>query len=262
MIFVFFIVFINLPRVKDVYFIVRIRSALVYSVYPFQYAAGSISNGISKTTIKVFTLLDASNRNIKLVQQLEEIKAKNQVLDRVVGENIKLKKALGFYTENPYQLKLLPAKVTARSGSNLFSSVLINRGEKHGVRTDLAVISANGLMSKIVETSLYASRVLLLIDPASSVSARDERTEDFGVIEGRGLSPLSMKYVPASSALELKDKIITSGMSDIFPPGIPVGKVIKTEKKDYDIFQMVKVSPYVNFSKLDQLFVVLPIKGK
>ncbi|MBU0687437.1 MAG: rod shape-determining protein MreC [Candidatus Margulisbacteria bacterium] len=256
LILIVFVLFINLPRVRDVYFIARLRSTLVLAVYPFQYAASAISTTVSGSFGRVTTLFGASSENDKLKDQVSQMKAQVLSFETIVQENQDLRRTLGFYRDNPYKLKLLPAQVIAYGGSNLHSTVMINRGTQHGVVKDAAIISAAGLVGKTEEVFKYTSRVLLIIDPASSVSARDAQTKDFGVIEGRGLSPLSMKYVPASSDIKVSDKVITSGMSDIFPPGIPIGEITAAAKKDYDIFQMVKVKPFVNFSKLDQVFVV------
>lgn len=259
---VIFWVLINLPHLRDVYFVARVRAAVGFVFYPFQYVAEAVVSSVYSTVVHVGGLHNAALENAELKKQIAAHKARALAFNRLVRENQELKETLGFLEDNPYALKLLTARVISRGGSNLYRTVLINRGSRHGVKSDMAVISAQGLVGKTEEVFPYSARVLLVISPASAVSALDERTRDFGVIEGRGTAPLSMKYVPASSDIQINDQVVTSGMSDIFPPGIPVGRIIKTQKKDYDIFQLVKVKPLVDFAKLNQLFIVLNTLGK
>jgi rod shape-determining protein MreC len=77
-----------------------------------------------------------------------------------------------------------------------------------------------------------------------------------GIASGNSMGPVKIKYMSSNADVRVGDKIITSGMSDIFPKGIIVGFVRSIDKKDYDVFQKVEVSPAVRFSRLDKVFVV------
>ncbi len=77
-----------------------------------------------------------------------------------------------------------------------------------------------------------------------------------GIAAGNSIGPLKIQYMSATAAIKEGDKIVTSGMSDIFPKGILIGTVRSVSKRDYDIFQKVDVNAAVIFSKLDKVFVV------
>ena len=66
-----------------------------------------------------------------------------------------------------------------------------------------------------------------------------------------------MKYVSTDAEMKPGDVIITSGMSEVFPKGIAIGRVISVSKKDYDLFQKITLSPAINFSKLENVFVIV-----
>lgn len=119
------------------------------------------------------------------------------------------------------------------------------------------MINEEGLVGRVFEVSQFSSKVLLINDPSSAVSIVDASTGDMAIASGNSIGPLTVKYMPAGAEIKAGDRIVTSGMSDIFPKGILVGTVKSFSKKDYDIFQKIEVSPAVNFSRLDKLFVVV-----
>jgi rod shape-determining protein MreC len=79
---------------------------------------------------------------------------------------------------------------------------------------------------------------------------------DLGIMVGGAMSSLQMKYVGAASSISVGDQILTSGVGGVFPKGIPVGTVIKTSVRDYDIFKYVEIKSFTDFSRLKGLFVV------
>jgi rod shape-determining protein MreC len=88
------------------------------------------------------------------------------------------------------------------------------------------------------------------------VAAVDRRSRDLGEIEGYSPRILVMKYVGSGGDVQPGDKIVTSSVSEIFPPGVPVGTVTRAEKKEHDLFYRIEVEPAAKFSKLEELFFV------
>ena len=224
-------------------------------LYPFKYTGLVFYNVVTSGTSNFIKLRGIQKENEQLKQELGEYKAKNLLLSELEKENQKLKEMLNFRSKY-FGAKLLPAEVIGRSGSNWFEIIEINRGSLDNVITDTAVINKEGLVGRIFEVSGFSSKVLLITDPASAVSVIDAETGDMGILTGNSLRPLTIKYMSANAMVKVGDKIITSGMSEIFPKGIIVGEVKSINKKVYDIFQKVEVSPAVNFSKLDKVFVI------
>ena len=139
----------------------------------------------------------------------------------------------------------------------LHSDCRINRGRKDGVVQDAPVINENGVVGRAIDVTRASAKVLLISDPNSSIGGLNEKSRDLGVVVGGGLENLKMKYVVPSAKIEVGDVILTSGIGGIFPKGIPIGKVKKVQMRDYDIFKQVEIEPVVDFSKLEDLFVVI-----
>ena len=178
------------------------------------------------------------------------------MLDGLERENLMLREALGFKSRF-FGGRLVAAEIIGRSSSNWFEVVEINRGQGDNVVPDTAVINSEGLVGRVYEVSRFTSKVLLINDPTSAVSIIDGRTGDMAIASGNSIGPVGIKYMPANADVQVGDKIVTSGLSEIFPKGILVGTVKAISKKDYDIFQKVDVAPAVNFSRLDKLFVLV-----
>jgi rod shape-determining protein MreC len=255
---VLFLVLINLPRVGDIYLFKQTRMVLAAVVYPVQLAGKTFFSFAGSSFGRLATLFSASSQNQQLKTELAALKVKLVAAESLQAENRQLSAALNFLSRSP--LKLLPSRIISDGASNLFGTLLINRGSSHGVEKDMAVIAPQGLVGKIDEVFPFSARVLLIVDPQSFVSAYDQASGDFGLVAGKNFY-LSFDYVPVSAGLRVGDLLVTSSRSDIFPSGLAVGKISKVTKKDNDIFQVVKVVPTVDFSRLDFVFVVQNRRG-
>ena len=114
-----------------------------------------------------------------------------------------------------------------------------------------------GLVGRIVEVSAFSSKAMLITDPGSSVAAEVSRSRDYGIVQGGVGNKLIMKYVAAGGEVRAGDRIVTSQISTVYPPGIPVGEVIKASKKEQDLFYHIEIRPAVDFSKIEEVYIKL-----
>lgn len=226
-------------------------------------------------------LTDAELQRDKL--QLEVLK-----LDESLEENNALRSALNYVKNAP--LKLVPAQVIARKPSTWYNTLIIDKGALDKIETDSPVIvpvgDYAGLVGKVSEVRNDNTAVIILLtDEMCQVSARIEGTADQGIIAGqRGslkIQPnlslplefapelkdafqaqpdLLLKYLPKIAASTKDRNIISSGAGDLFPENLLLGKVIDFKLGAIDAEAIVK--PAVDFSKLKNVFVVLPEKSK
>ena len=98
---------------------------------------------------------------------------------------------------------------------------------------------------------------MILTDPESLVAALDARSRDAGIIVGSGSGRLFMRYVSIGADIAIGDPIVTAALSTVFPAGLPVGQVARAERKGQELFYQIEVEPAVNFSRLEEVFVVL-----
>jgi len=247
---------LNSPPINRINLIYKVRVISGNIFFPLKFIGAGTYHRLKSTLKALVTLRGAQKENEKLLSELGELKAKSIVLEGLERENKILRNMVAFRSRY-YLSQLLPAELIGRSSSNWFEVIEINKGSADRVSIDTAVINEEGLVGRVFEVSQFTSKVLLITDPSSAVSIVDSETGDMAIATGNSMGPISIKYMPANANIKVGDKVLTSGMSDIFPRGIFVGHVRSVSKRDYDIFQKVEVTPAVNFSRLDKVFVVV-----
>jgi rod shape-determining protein MreC len=120
----------------------------------------------------------------------------------------------------------------------------------------MAVISAEGVVGKLIAIASDSSRALLINDHNSALDAVDQRSRARGIIAGVIEDGLRMKYVDRSEDVKFGDTIVTSGMDAIFPRGLLVGQVIKVSQESRGLFLTVEVRPAVDFRKIEQVLIL------
>jgi len=249
------VIILNVPAVRRSKPLRAVRTVANNVLFPFKYVFNAVYDNSTSGTRNFFRLKGIQKENEQMKSEIKEYQAKIIILDELSRENEKLRGALNFRSKSSVS-RLMPAEIIGRSGSNWFNIIEINRGASDKVANDSAVINGEGLVGRVFDVSQYSSKVLLVTDPSSAVSVLDASTSDMGIASGNSIGPLKIRYMSATAVVKVGDKIITSGMSDIFPKGVMVGIVKSVNKKDYDVFQKVDVDPAVNFSRLDKVFVI------
>ncbi len=171
-------------------------------------------------------------------------------------ENSRLKQLLSFKQKAPF--RVIGARVIGRSADNWSSSLIIDKGEASGIRRGFVVISHLGLAGRIWETAKYTSKVLLINDPNFGVSAISQRSRQEGLVCGTLGNSLVMKYLPVDSDIAVGDEIITSGLTEMYPKGLAIGKVIKVGKEFSGLSCYAIIKPAVNLSDLEEALVIIP----
>jgi len=233
------------------------RNYFQTAIYPAQWFTVTVLKGITNVPASLAGLRGLAKENDKLKTEIYWLKTKLAAVSSLKQENARLRAALAYKQQNHYRFKLLVAEVVGRSPSPWFSILTINRGRVNGVKENMPVITPNGLVGQVVEVSRNSSKVKLLIDSDSSVAAANQRSRDFGVVTGSPSNRLYMKYVAAEGDMRVGDEIVTSQISTIYPAEIPVGRVIKATKREHDLFYFIELKPAAQFSKLEEVFVVL-----
>jgi len=224
-------------------------------IYPFQYIFYKGVVSVSNFTGNVIKLRSAQKENEKLREEVLIERSILNTFENLIRENETLRTQLN-YSRKTSRFALIPAEVVARSPSSFFNEVIIDKGKKDGVFIGKAVISESGLVGRITEVYPSSSKVRLLIDENSSVSVVIKRTNEIGVVSGNSYYLPKLKYISSTSDVRDGDMVITSGISDYFPKGIPVGYIKILPKKELELFYNIDLIPVVDFSKLRFVFVV------
>ncbi|MDR0320273.1 MAG: rod shape-determining protein MreC [Treponema sp.] len=221
-----------------------------------------LSSFTSRTIMSIKELSNLRKDYADLLKQLDRFEELERSNAEIYQENIRLKEQLDFARTLRY--RRIPAQISGRDPSNLFSAIVINKGSVAGVSNNMTVVAwQNGtqaLVGKVIQTGAYESLVMPVFDINSLVACRLSASRFEGIIEGQGNSetPLLMRFVPRRGRDEINigDIIITSGMGGIFPPGINIGRVSGVNVLEYETTLEVEVIPMIDFSRLEYVFII------
>ena len=121
----------------------------------------------------------------------------------------------------------------------------------------MPVVEAQGIVGRVVSVSPNYAKVLLMIDQNSAVDCLIQRSREKGIVKGVSDQECNIDYVLKTGDVEIGDKAITSGMGRLFPKGLPIGEVTEIRIEPGDLFKKIKIRPSVDFSKLEELLVIL-----
>jgi rod shape-determining protein MreC len=108
----------------------------------------------------------------------------------------------------------------------------------------------------VVSVDSHTAKILLILDQRSAVGGMIQRSRDIGVVKGSESNYCDMEYLSHDADLKINDMVITSGLGSIFPKGIMIGKIVGVKKENNALFQKVLIRPEVDFTKLEEVFVV------
>lgn len=202
---------------------------------------------------------DLIERNQQLESLVDQLMIENVRLKEFQAQNEDLRAKLEFSETHPeYVLRAAEVRgqVVGSEPNNLLAVLIIDVGKRQGVAKGMPVISESGLVGHILAVGANWSKVLLIIDPSSSVAAMTQSERAPGVVSGRLGQDLQMEYIPQQDRVTVGDVVLTSGMGGRYPPNLVVGQIIESVQRDVDAFQEATVRPSVSFGKLETVLVL------
>jgi rod shape-determining protein MreC len=202
-----------------------------------------------------FALVSVAQENSKLKASLRQAISINQQHHEVELSNVRLRNLLNFQTTTSEES--IAAEVIGRDPSSWFDAIIIDKGGSDGLQKGLPVVVPEGIAGQVTDVSDHYAKVMLIIDRNSAVDALVQRTRARGILKGGTSSRCIFKYVVRTEDVKVGDKIVSSGFDQVFPKGQPIGDVVSVVKQSSEMFQEVRVLPYVDFEKLEEVLVLL-----
>jgi len=169
----------------------------------------------------------------------------------------------------PDDFQPISAEVIGRPAGAFTQAIVIAAGSRHDVRVNDPVVTADGLVGLVTRVTPSTARIQLLTDQEAAVSAVDLPTRAEGIVRhARGTrETLVLDRVRKQDVIRIGDDVVTagwraSGLSSLYPKGIPIGEVSSVGQTDTDLFQQVQVDPYVDFGSLDAILVLVPTERR
>ncbi|HEY0141691.1 MAG TPA: rod shape-determining protein MreC [Thermoanaerobaculia bacterium] len=195
----------------------------------------------------------AVNENTSLRRKVAELTTENLKLRQSEGDLRRLRSLLA-YSEQ-FNMKTSMAQTIMLDTAGRFKSIIIDRGAADGVQVNDAIVNASGLIGRVVLVTNDLAKVQLITDNNSSVGALVERTRRQGVVRGNGTTQVQMFDIPSLSDVRPGDTVLTAGIDGIYPKGIPVGVVTRSEP-GRSLFKTIHVRSAVDFGTIEEVIVI------
>jgi rod shape-determining protein MreC len=230
-----------------------IRVWAVDAITPLERVLVWVQNDSSGVWHNYFFLRGVRAENRQLKQQIEQMRLEQVRLTEDAEQAHRLQQLLAF--KEQIIAKTVPAQVIGSSGSDLSRSIYIDKGSNEGIAADMAVITAGGIVGKVLRVYPSTSLVLMINDQTSGVGAMLEKSRLQGVLKGTPDGTVVLERVMSDEKVDPGDKVLSSGGDQIFPKGLPVGTVMKVSP-GREMFLKIEVKPSADLSRLEEVLVV------
>lgn len=203
-------------------------------------------------------LWNVKQQNTRLFEENRKLLGQIAGLKEAQSENSRLRELLNF--QEKMRLETIVARVIAKDVSTEFRAVRLNRGENAGIKKGMAVITYEGVVGRVLRVTDNTADVVTILDLLSAVDAVIERSRSRGVVEGLTDEMCQLKFTLRTDDIQVGDLLLSSGLGGVYPRGVAVGSVSRVKKKQFGITQDVEVKPAVDFTKLEEVMVVLDQK--
>jgi rod shape-determining protein MreC len=231
-----------------------IRIWAVSAITPFERGVIWVQNGVSAIWHNYFYLRGVRTENRQLRDEIEQMRLEQVRLREDAAQAQRLQALLAF--KEQVITKTVAAQVIGSSASDLSRIVYIDKGEDDGLKRDMAVITADGIVGKVLQVFPSVSQVLLINDQSSGVGVILEKTRLQGVLRGMTNGEVVLERVMSDEQVPTGEKVLTSGGDQIFPKGLPVGTVTKVTPGK-DLFLNIRVKPMADLSRLEEVLVLV-----
>lgn len=234
--------------------------AVLHVVLPAQVALARAADGVGRWWRALNEIGQLREENARLRGEVERLRREVARLEEVSAEADRLRRLVGFRPPPPYAT--VAARVVTRDPSRWYTTLTVDRGTQDGVSRNDPVVTADGLVGRVVEVYPTAARVLLVTDPRSAVGVLVQSSRDAGVVEGNATGRLRLRYLSRTSPLREGDVLVTSGLGGVFPRGIRVGVVTRVVRQAGALFQEAEVQPATDLSRLEEVLVMVRQAGE
>lgn len=197
--------------------------------------------------------LERENKDLR--EQLNKAEAEIVKLQEAKVENDSLRKELGFKESTDFELR--SASAVMYDTKSVKQTIVIDKGEKNGLKEGMIVMSEGFLVGRIYETDADVSKVYLITDISSAIPAYVQNSTATGAVKGKLGYGMSLEMIPQGDVLKQGQLVITSGLGGEYPKGLIIGKIDSVDQGNNSTFQSATIRPEVNFKFLERVMIVV-----
>jgi rod shape-determining protein MreC len=221
--------------------------------------------GLSDVWNRYVRLIGVAEENERLRRDVARLEEERVRLLGVMQENARLRAMVGFQVANP-NLELRAARVIAKDITPYFRVIRVRLDAGEGIaRPGMPVVAPSGLVGQVTTVAGDYCDVMLTVDPDSAIDVLVQRNRARGILQGNGHQndySARVSYVLQRDEVRAGDVLVTSGLGGRFPRELVVGHVLEVVESEPDLFQEVRVRPSVDFSRLEEVFLVMGTEGR
>jgi rod shape-determining protein MreC len=232
----------------------RAADAVALVVTPAQSFLAKIHRGALRLWTTYVDWKSVRSENSMLRLEAERLRLQALRVEETRQENARLRRLLALRESLP--LSALAGEVVAREEDGWVRALTVNRGHGSGVTRQMAVIVPQGLVGRVLRVRAGASVIQLLNDAESTVGGVIQRTRTPGLVEGDSKGTLRLKYTARGAQVEVGDLVVTSGVGNLFPKGLPIGRVTEVQDKGSALFHFAVLAPAVDVARVEEVLLL------
>lgn len=230
----------------------------VFFTSPVQNAVTQVMRATSDVWETYFLAVLAVKENADLKERLAKANEISNRYRELELENRRLRKFVNFTASVPETY--VAAQIIARDPSPWFKTIMIDKGENHGLTKGNPVLVSEGIVGQIINVSETASRVLLITDRNSAVDALIQNSRVRGIVKGDNENICRFVYALRKDEVKQGELIVSSGLDQVFPKGLRIGKISHVTKRHSQLFQNITIETSVDFDKIEEVLVLKNIQ--
>lgn len=230
------------------------QALILNAISPLLSLSSNANEFFSRKFGDYFLLVDTRKVNLELEERLKHVVDENLRLQQIAQENDHLRQLLNFKNQTSFSGSV--ANVIAYS-SGQHHQLILDRGKVDGVESGAAVVDGIGLVGTVITVSNKSSVVQLVNDRFTGIDALVEGKSVRGIVTGEGQRVLKFDFVTKDQTIVVGDKLVTSGLGGIYPPGLLIGVVSNIVPSSNDVlFQSIQVHPTINLEAVGAVMVL------
>ena len=246
-------------QIEDPAGTILLKKAVFLASAPFFNLSAGISRGGHYLWNNYVWLVGARSENAQLKDALQQLSLREKALVQAKEENARLRLLLAMVPSLPGHA--IAAHVVGRAPNYLANVIYVDRGSTSGIRVDSPVLTGDGIVGRVILTSLHNSQVQLITNPDASMGVMVDKSRSPGVLKGTGDPLLSLNYIGNTEQVEAGDVIVSSGLDGIYPKGLPVGRVVESFKGK-TVFRAIQVASNVDLLRLEEVLILPPTENR
>lgn len=239
-----------------------VESGAGSALNPVQGIIYKATNHVKETLDFFLNFSEVKAQNKQLTEENEELKSQLLTYSNLKDENDRFRQIFDF-KESRSQYNYIACDIIGYSGGNFIDGYIVNKGKNDSIQKGMVVMAAQGLVGQVISAGDNWSIIQPIINENIAVGVMDESTKDVtgylsGFKDNQNKNLTKVYDLPIDSEVKEGDVITTSGVGMLYPKEIKIGEVVSVEEDKVKVMKSAVVKPYVDFNKLQELFIVSP----